>query len=170
MLLRCAGRSCRCHRRHEPLIVDRGIGVPARALRRASSSAASWLTSWPLPGSCGTGQTVGQRLRSGHPFGPASPGAWAAGWAAVVGRQGFEPWTNGLKIRCSNRLSYRPVLETSASFYVKTARLASALRLSPASVAVESGPRGRPCGGSRTGRSSLRNGLRARARRAVVGP
>lgn len=26
----------------------------------------------------------------------------------LVGRLGFEPRTNGLKIRCSNRLSYRP--------------------------------------------------------------
>jgi hypothetical protein len=28
----------------------------------------------------------------------------------VVGRQGFEPWTNGLKGRCSTRLSYQPNL------------------------------------------------------------
>ena len=26
----------------------------------------------------------------------------------VVGPQGFEPWTLGLKVRCSARLSYRP--------------------------------------------------------------
>ena len=28
----------------------------------------------------------------------------------VVGPQGFEPWTLGLKVRCSARLSYRPTL------------------------------------------------------------
>ena len=28
---------------------------------------------------------------------------------SLVGRQGFEPWTLGLKVRCSARLSYRPV-------------------------------------------------------------
>ena len=27
----------------------------------------------------------------------------------MVSRQGFEPWTLGLKVRCSTRLSYRPV-------------------------------------------------------------
>jgi hypothetical protein len=30
----------------------------------------------------------------------------------VVGWQGFEPWTNGLKGRCSTRLSYQPAGRT----------------------------------------------------------
>ena len=29
---------------------------------------------------------------------------------SLVGPQGFEPWTLGLKVRCSARLSYRPTL------------------------------------------------------------
>ena len=28
----------------------------------------------------------------------------------MVGAQGFEPWTPGLKVRCSSQLSYTPIL------------------------------------------------------------
>ena len=28
----------------------------------------------------------------------------------MVGAQGFEPWTLGLKVRCSNQLSYTPIM------------------------------------------------------------
>jgi hypothetical protein len=35
-----------------------------------------------------------------------------------VGRQGFEPWTNGLKIQCSTKLSYPPVLSVNDKEFI----------------------------------------------------
>ena len=56
-----------------------------------------------------------------------------------MSRQGFEPWTLGLKVRCSTRLSYRPVYRLAQG--LERVRKANRSPISPRTILSPARPK-----------------------------